>query len=390
MLNFNFYSPTRFIFGRGVENQAGEQVLAQGAKKALVVYSGGSAVKSGLLARVTASLEEKGVAYVTLGGVQPNPRASLVRKGIETCRSEGADFLLAVGGGSAIDSTKATAVGAVYDGDVWDFYCGKAVPKKAMPVGVVLTIPAAGSEGSNSSVITNEDGWIKRGLGCDLTRPAFAIYNPELTYSLPAYQTAAGATDIMAHIMERYFTNEPDVDMTDRLCESVLKTIIRQAPVAVKEPDNYVARAEMMWASTVAHNDFLSCFRVGDWSSHQLSHELSGMYDATHGAALAVAFPAWVTYVYKHDVQRFCRFAVEVMGVEMDFFHPEETALKGIAALRAFFKSIGMPTTLSELGVPEDKLDVLADKVKRGADGTTGQFVKLTRDDCLKIYQLMR
>ena len=257
-------------------------------------------------------------------------------------------------------------------------------------LGVVLTIPAAGSEGSNSSVITNEDGWIKRGLGCDLTRPAFAIYNPELTYSLPAYQTAAGATDIMAHIMERYFTNEPDVDMTDRLCESVLKTIIRQAPVAVKEPDNYVARAEMMWASTVAHNDFLSCFRVGDWSSHQLSHELSGMYDATHGAALAVAFPAWMTYVYKHDVQRFCRFAVEVMGVEMDFFHPEETALKGIAALRAFFKSIGMPTTLSELGVPEDKLDVLADKVKRGADGTTGQFVKLTRDDCLKIYQLMR
>ena len=257
-------------------------------------------------------------------------------------------------------------------------------------IGQVLTIPAAGSEGSNSSVITNEDGWIKRGLGCDLTRPAFAIYNPELTYSLPAYQTAAGATDIMAHIMERYFTNEPDVDMTDRLCESVLKTIIRQAPVAVKEPDNYVARAEMMWASTVAHNDFLSCFRVGDWSSHQLSHELSGMYDATHGAALAVAFPAWMTYVYKHDVQRFCRFAVEVMGVEMDFFHPEETALKGIAALRAFFKSIGMPTTLSELGVPEDKLDVLADKVKRGADGTTGQFVKLTRDDCLKIYQLMR
>ena len=188
----------------------------------------------------------------------------------------------------------------------------------------MLTIPAAGSEGSNSFfVITNEDGWIKRGLGCDLTRPAFAIYNPELTYSLPAYQTAAGATDIMAHIMERYFTNEPDVDMTDRLCESVLKTIIRQAPVAVKEPDNYVARAEMMWASTVAHNDFLSCFRVGDWHSHRLLHELSGMYDATHGAALAVAFPAWMTYVYKHDVQRFCRFAVEVMGVEMDFFIPK-------------------------------------------------------------------
>lgn len=390
MKDFNYCAPTRVIFGKNTELEVGKALKNAGATRVLMQYGGGSIKKSGLYDRVVKAIRDEGIELFELGGVQPNPHLSLVRKAIEIVREQKIDYLLAVGGGSAIDSTKATAVGAVYDGDVWDFYCGKAVPKKAMPVGVVLTIPAAGSEGSNSSVITNEDGWIKRGLGCDLTRPAFAIYNPELTYSLPAYQTAAGATDIMAHIMERYFTNEPDVDMTDRLCESVLKTIIRQAPVAVKEPDNYVARAEMMWASTVAHNDFLSCFRVGDWSSHQLSHELSGMYDATHGAALAVAFPAWMTYVYKHDVQRFCRFAVEVMGMEMDFFHPEETALKGIAALRAFFKSIGMPTTLSELGVPEDKLDVLADKVKRGADGTTGQFVKLTRDDCLKIYQLMR
>lgn len=390
MKDFNYCAPTRVIFGKNTELEVGKALKNAGATRVLMQYGGGSIKKSGLYDRVVKAIRDEGIELFELGGVQPNPHLSLVRKAIEIVREQKIDYLLAVGGGSAIDSTKATAVGAMYDGDVWDFYCGKAVPKKAMPVGVVLTIPAAGSEGSNSSVITNEDGWIKRGLGCDLTRPAFAIYNPELTYSLPAYQTAAGATDIMAHIMERYFTNEPDVDMTDRLCESVLKTIIRQAPVAVKEPDNYVARAEMMWASTVAHNDFLSCFRVGDWSSHQLSHELSGMYDATHGAALAVAFPAWMTYVYKHDVQRFCRFAVEVMGVEMDFFHPEETALKGIAALRAFFKSIGMPTTLSELGVPEDKLDVLADKVKRGADGTTGQFVKLTRDDCLKIYQLMR
>lgn len=390
MKDFNYCAPTRVIFGKNTELEVGKALKNAGATRVLMQYGGGSIKKSGLYDRVVKAIRDEGIELFELGGVQPNPHLSLVRKAIEIVREQKIDYLLAVGGGSAIDSTKATAVGAVYDGDVWDFYCGKAVPKRAMPVGVVLTIPAAGSEGSNSSVITNEDGWIKRGLGCDLTRPAFAIYNPELTYSLPAYQTAAGATDIMAHIMERYFTNEPDVDMTDRLCESVLKTIIRQAPVAVKEPDNYVARAEMMWASTVAHNDFLSWFRVGDWSSHQLSHELSGMYDATHGAALAVAFPAWMTYVYKHDVQRFCRFAVEVMGVEMDFFHPEETALKGIAALRAFFKSIGMPTTLSELGVPEDKLDVLADKVKRGADGTTGQFVQLTRDDCLKIYQLMR
>ena len=390
MKDFNYCAPTRVIFGKNTELEVGKALKNAGATRVLMQYGGGSIKKSGLYDRVVKAIRDEGIELFELGGVQPNPHLSLVRKAIEIVREQKIDYLLAVGGGSAIDSTKATAVGAVYDGDVWDFYCGKAVPKKAMPVGVVLTIPAAGSEGSNSSVITKEEGGVKRGYNDEICRPKFAIMNPELTMTLPDYQTACGCTDILMHTMERYFTNEPDVDMTDRLCESVLKTIIRQAPVAVKEPDNYVARAEMMWASTVAHNDFLSCFRVGDWSSHQLSHELSGMYDATHGAALAVAFPAWMTYVYKHDVQRFCRFAVEVMGVEMDFFHPEETALKGIAALRAFFKSIGMPTTLSELGVPEDKLDVLADKVKRGADGTTGQFVKLTRDDCLKIYQLMR
>ncbi len=390
MKDFCYCAPTNVIFGKDTELKCGEVLKKAGATRVLMQYGGGSIKKTGLYDRVVKSIKDQGIELYELGGVQPNPHLSLVREAIALVREKKVDYLLAVGGGSAIDSTKATAVGALYEGDVWDFYCGKATPEKALPVGVILTIPAAGSEGSNSSVITNEDGWIKRGLGCDLTRPAFAIYNPELTYTLPAYQTAAGASDIMAHIMERYFTNEPNVDMTDRLCESVLGTIIKQAPVCVKDPCNYEARAEMMWASTVAHNDFLSCFRVGDWSSHQLSHELSGMYDATHGAALAVAFPAWMTYVYKHDVPRFCRFAVEVMGVKMDYFHPEETALQGIAALRAFFKSIGMPTTLKELGVPEDKLDVLAAKVKRGPDGTTGQFVKLTEEDCLKIYQLMR
>lgn len=390
MKDFNYCAPTRVIFGKDTELTVGKVLKEAGATRVLMQYGGGSIKRTGLYDRVVKAVRDEGIELYEIGGVQPNPHLSLVREAIKLVREKKVDYLLAVGGGSAIDSTKATAVGALYDGDVWDFYAGTATPAKALPVGVILTIPAAGSEGSNSSVITNEDGWIKRGLGCDLTRPAFAIYNPELTYSLPAYQTAAGASDIMAHIMERYFTNEPDVDMTDRLCESVLKTIIKQAPVCVNDPTNYAARAEMMWASTVAHNDFLTCFRVGDWSSHQLSHELSGLYDATHGAALAVAFPAWMTYVYKHDVQRFCRFAVEVMGVEMDFFHPEETALKGIAALRAFFKSIGMPVTLKELGVPENELDLLASKVKRGPDGTTGQFVKLTEADCRKIYELMR
>ena len=390
MQDFIYCAPTRVIFGKDTELQVGKILKEAGATCVLLQYGGGSIKKSGLYDRVVQAVREAGIELYEIGGVQPNPHLSLVREAIALAREKKVDYLLAVGGGSAIDSTKATAVGVPYEGDVWDFYCGKATPKTALPLGVILTIPAAGSDGSNSSVITNEDGWIKRGLGCDLTRAAFAIYNPELTYTLPAYQTAAGATDIMAHIMERYFTNEPDVDMTDRLCESVLKTILKQAPLCVQDPTTYASRAEMMWASTVAHNDFLTCFRVGDWASHQLAHELSGLYDSTHGAALAVVFPAWMTYVYKHDIQRFCRFAVEVMGVEMDFFHPEETALKGIAALRSFFRSIGMPTTLKELGVPENELDLLASKVKRGPDGTTGKFVPLTEADCRAIYELMK
>ena len=343
MKDFNYCAPTRVIFGKNTELEVGKALKNAGATRVLMQYGGGSIKKSGLYDRVVKAIRDEGIELFELGGVQPNPHLSLVRKAIEIVREQKIDYLLAVGGGSAIDSTKATAVGAVYDGDVWDFYCGKAVPKKAMPVGVVLTIPAAGSEGSNSSVITNEDGWIKRGLGCDLTRPAFAIYNPELTYSLPAYQTAAGATDIMAHIMERYFTNEPDVDMTDRLCESVLKTIIRQAPVAVKEPDNYVARAEMMWASTVAHNDFLSCFRVGDWSSHQLSHELSGMYDATHGAALAVAGDGPLLAELKKD----CPPNVHLLGAVA---YPK--AMQLLAQSRVYclptYYAEGFPTTLLE------------------------------------------
>ncbi len=391
MRDFVYCAPTRVVFGRDTEKQVGQLLKDFGAKRVLLQYGGGSVKRSGLYDTVVACVKAAGIELFEMGGVQPNPRLSFVREAIELCRKESIDFLLAIGGGSAIDSTKATAVGVPYEGDVWDFYAGKQQPKTALPLGVVLTFPAAGSEGSNSSVITNvEAGGIKRGLGCDLTRPAFAIYNPELTYTLPPYQTAAGASDIMAHTMERYFTNEPDVDFSDRLCESLLKTIIRQAPVCLKDPTNYEARAEMMWASTVAHNDFLSNFRLGDWASHQLSHELSGAYDSTHGAALAVIFPAWMKYVYKHDVKRFCRFAVNVMGVEPDFFHEEETALKGIAALENFYRSIGMPVTLKELGVPDTQLRELAEKVKRNPDGTVGQFVKLNTEDCLAIYELAR
>lgn len=390
MLDFNLCTPTQVIFGKGSENQVGEQLKARGATKVLMQYGGGSIKKNGLYNRVVASIKAAGITLFEMGGVQPNPRLSFVRKAIELVRREGVDFLLAVGGGSAIDSTKATAAGAVYDGDVWDFYCGKAKPTKVMPLGVILTFPAAGSEGSDSSVITDWDNNIKRGLNSDLTRATFAIYNPELTYTLPPYQTAAGAADIMAHIMERYFTNEKDVDMTDGLCESVLRTVIRQAPKCLAQPDCYEARAQMMWASTVAHNGFLTCFRLGDWACHQLSHELSGAYDVTHGASLAVLFPAWMTYVYKHDIQRFNAFAVNVMDVRPDFYHPEETARKGIAVLKAFYTSIGMPVTLEQLGVPTDEASLLelAKKVRRGPDGKVGQFVKLDTEDCLSIYKI--
>ena len=388
MLDFTICTPTEAVFGRDTENKTGEMLVKYGAKKVLLHYGGGSVKRSGLYDRIVASIKAAGVEYVELGGVQPNPRLKLVKEGLELCKKENVDFLLAVGGGSVIDSVKAIAVGMYYDGDVWDFYTGKAKPERSMPIGVVLTIPAAGSEGSNSSVITNEDGNWKRGLTSEIFRPDFAIYNPELTYTLPPYQTAAGATDIMAHVMERYFTNTPDVNYIDMLSEATLKTIVRQAPVVIEDPNDYEARAEIMWASTIAHNNQLGIGRVGDWSSHQMEHELSGIYDVAHGAGLAVVFPAWMTYVYKQDVMRFCRFAVEVFGCEMDYFQPERTALAGIAALKNFFRSIGMPVTLEELGVKDDRIAEMAGKVKMGE--TLGSFVKLTVDDVVKIFELMK
>ena len=387
MLNFNFYSPTRFIFGRGVENQAGEQVLAQGAKKALVVYGGGSAVTSGLLARVTASLEEKGVAYVTLGGVQPNPRASLVRKGIETCRSEGADFLLAVGGGSVIDTCKAIAMGVPYEGDFWDFFCGKAKPKSALGVGVVLTIAAAGSEGSTSCVITNEDGWYKRGCGTELNRPKFALMNPELTCTLPPYQTACGIVDMMAHVFERYFTNEEGVDLTDRLCEAVLSALVKAGRAAMRDPNDYEARYNLMQAGTLAHNDLCGLGRKMDGSSHQIEHELSARYDVAHGAGLAVVFPAWMRYQLPHNPARMAQLAVRLWGCDMDFEHPEKTALQGIERYTAFLRELGMPTTLQELGGRVEDIPAMAAKCKRNNGDRVGFYNPL---DTAAIEEVLR
>ena len=391
MDNFNFYSPTEFVFGKDRENECGKYVKKYGGTKVLIHYGGGSAVRSGLLDRVKASIAAENIPFAELGGVQPNPIDTKVYEGIGLCRAEGVDFILAVGGGSVIDSSKAIAAGALYDGDFWDFYDDKAAVEKALPVGTVLTIAAAGSEGSGNTVITRTDGMWKRGAGGDALRPKFSVMNPELTYTLPAYQTACGATDIMAHVLERYFTNTTEVEITDRLCEAVLCTIIKEVPRVLKDPENYNARANIMWAGTVAHNNICGVGREQDWNSHGLEHELSGIYDCAHGAGLAVMMPAWMEFVMSHNVMRFAQLAVRVFGVAMNFENPEETARLGIKEFRKFLHEIGMPINFAELGAKEEDIPELAEKfsvTKIGNNGATGGFVKLTKEDAVTIYKI--
>ena len=387
MDNFQFYSPTEFIFGKDTESQCGAYVKKYGGTKVLVHYGSKSAVKSGLLGRVTASLEQEGIPYVTLGGVQPNPRDTLVYEGIKLVRKEGIDFILAVGGGSVIDSAKGIAVGVPYEGDFWDMYAGIAPVKAALPVATVLTIAAAGSEGSPSSVVTKEEGMLKRSIGSDLVRPRFSVLNPQLTCTLPAYQTACGATDIMAHVFERYFTNTKEVEITDRLCEAVLCTMVKETPRVIADPDNYDARANIMWAGMVAHNNIVGVGRAQDWNSHGLEHELSGLYDVAHGAGLAVVMPAWMDYVYHHDVMRFAQMATRVFGVPMNFENPEDTAVKGIRAFRKFLVEIGMPINFEQLGAKAEDIPVLVEKLGIG-EGTRGGFVTLDRAAVTKIYEI--
>ncbi len=386
MNDFQFYSPTEFVFGRGAENDAGKYVRKHGGSKVLLHYGGGSAIRSGLLDRVKRSLEAAGLAYVELGGVKPNPRDTLVYEGIALCRREQVDFILAVGGGSVIDSSKAIAMGVPYDGDFWDFYTGKS-PEAALPVATVLTIAAAGSEGSGDSVITKEEGGLKRGAGSDLIRPRFSILNPELTCTLPPYQTASGATDIMAHVFERYFTNTAEVEITDRLCEAVLLTMIHETPRVIAEPDNYQARANIMWAGTVAHTNIVGVGREQDWNSHGIEHELSALYDCAHGAGLAVIMPAWMEFVCKHDVMRFAQAAVRVWGCQMNFADPEQTAREGIRRFRQFLHSIGMPVNFAELGAKKEDIPALVEKFGLG-EGRTGGFVKLSSADIAAIYEI--
>lgn len=390
MDNFTFYSPTYFAFGKKQEENVGHYVKRFGGSKVLLHYGGGSAIRSGLLERVKKSLEASGITYVELGGVKANPRSGLVYQGIDICRKEGVDFVLAIGGGSAIDSAKAIAAGAVYQGDFWDFYQGKPV-NEALPIGTVLTIAAAGSEGSPDSVITNENGRYKRGATGEGLRPAFSVLNPELTQTLPAYQTACGITDIMAHLFERYFTTTKEVEVTDRMIEGLLLTMIHEGPRVIADPDNYQARANIMWAGTMAHNNSCGVGRVQDWSSHNIEHELSAEYDCAHGAGLAAVFPAWMKYVYKNDVMRFAQAASRVWGCAMDFGNPEQTALAGIEAFRSFLVSIGMPLTLGELGGKEEDIEKLAHRAccGDGRDGRFGGFVSLDEEDVANIYRLM-
>ena len=391
MIDFNYWSPTYFAFGKGKESCTGELVRKFGGSKALLLYGGGSAVKSGLVARVEESLSKAGVAFVELGGVKPNPRSSLVEEGVRLALDKNVNFLLAVGGGSVIDSAKAVAIGAANGGEWRRFYVGKEVKVRptipaALPVGVVLTIAAAGSEGSTNSIINLEPENLKRGAGGDILRPKFAILNPELTMTLPPFQTACGLADMFAHLCERYFSPTPDVALTDNLCEAVMRTVVEESAKVMANPSDYQARANVMWAGTLAHNDICGAGRIQDWASHGIEHELSALYDCAHGAGLAVVMPAWMTYVYKTDPARFARFARNVFGVGHGV--PDaDAALAGIAAFRKWLKFLGLPLTFAELGAKEEDIPLLV-KTLNLSGNTLGGFQPLTESDVAAIYRL--
>ena len=401
MKDFNFYAPTRVVFGRESEEQLPKLIQQYGGGRVLVHYGGGSAKRSGLLDKVYKMLKEAGISYVELGGVVPNPLLSKVREGIDLCRREHVNFILAVGGGSVIDSSKAIGYGVGYPGDVWDFWNGKAVPQECLPIGVILTIPAAGSEMSSSCVITKDEGMIKRGINSDICRCKFAIMNPERTYTLPAYQTAAGATDIMMHTMERYFSKYEDALLTDALAEALLRQVIASTPVVLEDPENYEHRAAIMWASSLSHNDLMECGTEKDFASHRLEHELSGLFGVTHGAGLAAIWGSWARYVMDKHISRFVKFAVNVMGVAVPVADTEQLAadpeaqkaiaLRGVEAIERFFKSIGMPISIPELiGRPatDEEIAEMVRKCSRDGKITVGAMEVLAEKDMELIYKM--
>lgn len=384
MENFSYENQTKIVFGKDTEEQVGNLVKFYGTN-VLLHYGSGSIKRSGLYDRVKSSIAKETINLFELGGVMANPRLTLVKEGIKIVKENKIEFILAVGGGSVIDSAKAIAIGALYEGDVWDFYSRKAKIEKTLPIGVILTIPAAGSEASTSSVITNEDGWYKRGVGSTLIRPKFAIMNPVLTFTLSAYQTACGVADMLAHVMERYFTNTKNVDFTDELCEATMRSIINHAKIVHNKPKDYPARAELMWESTIAHNGILGLGRVEDWASHGIEHEISAIYDLAHGAGLAIIFPAWMKYVYAHDRTRFARFANKVFGVEI-YKDMNKTIEIGIESLEVFFQKIGLKTKLSDVDISNDRFIEMATKAtERGA---IGNFVKINKEDVIEILKL--
>ena len=388
--DFNYYAPTRVVFGRNSEDRLSELIKANGGKRVLIHYGGGSARRSGLLDKIFSMLQEAGIYYVELGGVVPNPLLSMVEKGIALCREEKIDFILAVGGGSVIDSAKAIGYGVGYDGSVWDFWEGKAVPQSCLPIGVMLTIPAAGSEMSSSCVITKDEGLVKRGINSDLCRARFCIMNPERTYTLPPYQTAAGATDIMMHTMERYFSKYDEMTLTDAMAEALLRTVKDCAVEVLKHPEDYRNRAQIMWAGSLAHNDLTECGTEKDFATHRLEHELSALFGVTHGAGLAALWGSWARYVMPQHVSRFVQFAVNVMGVTNDFAHPEETALKGIEAMEQFYRTIGMPTSIPELigrKVTDEEIAEMVKKCSRGGSITVGAIEVLQSSDMEAVYR---
>ncbi len=393
MFDFKYFTPTKVLFGKNTENKVADLIQEFGGKKVLIHYGGGSVIRSGLMQKVTDKLDTAGIKYVKLGGAVPNPRLSLVYEGIELCKKEGLDFILALGGGSAIDSAKAIGYGVMNDGDVWDLYDYKKQAKACMPLGVILTLAATGSEMSDSSVITKEEGLVKRGYSSDFCRPRFAILNPELTMTLPDYQTACGCTDIMMHTMERYFTNGGNMELTDSMAEALLRTVKENAKILARDPKNYDARAEVMWAGSLSHNGLTGCGNDGgDWMTHKLEHELGGLYDVAHGAGLAAIWGSWARYVYKNCLPRFKRYAINVMGIAPNAGSDEEIALKGIEAMEDFYREIKMPTNLRELGVnaTDDDLMLMAHKCAVGVNGGKGSARFLKEEDMLEIYKMSR
>ncbi len=392
MFNFDYYTPTKVVFGKDTESRVGALVKEFGGKKLLIHYGGGSVIRSGLLDRVKKSLDEENIPYVELGGAVPNPRLSLVYTGIDLCKKEGVDFILAVGGGSAIDSAKAIGYGVANEGDVWDYYDYKRKVTACVPIGVVLTLSATGSEMSDSSVITKEEGWVKRGYSSDYGRPKFAIMNPDLTKTLPDYQTSCGCTDIIMHTMERYFTNGGNMEITDKIAEGLMRTVMENALILVKDPQNDAARAEVMWAGSLSHNGLTGCGNDGgDWMTHKIEHELGGLYDVAHGAGLAAVWGSWARYVLDDCLPRFKRYAIKVMEIP-EVGTDKEIALKGIEATEDFFRSINMPTNIRELGFEstDEELALMAHKCAIGVGGGMGSAKFLKEEDMLAIFKMAR